>query len=341
MPFLPHNNHACRRAFPFSRSRRWAHREAAMTTMKAVRIHRFGGPEVLSLDDVPLPQPRDDEVVVRVLAASINPIDYVIRAGSPFVTQDQLPVTLGVDLSGTVELLGTRAHTLRQGDPIYAMVPMGRGTYAEYVLVKAVEMAAKPDTLDHEQAAAVPLAGLTAWQGLFEHGGLQEGQRVLIHGGAGGVGHLAIQFAKAKGAAFVATTVSGSDLDFVRDLGADQAIDYRAERFEEMVRDMDLIFDLVSGETQDRSWPALKQGGVLVSTLGQPSQDKAAQYGVRGVGYMAQPNGAHLSEIGRLIDEGRVRVVVERVFPLAEAGVAQEHLQHSHVRGKVVLAVAP
>ena len=309
-----------------------------MTTMKAVRIHRFGGPEVPSLDDVPWPQPQDDEVVVRVHGASVNPSDSKMRAGA-FVKEGQLPVTLGRDLSGTVELLGTRAHTLRQGDPVYAMVGIDRGTYAEFVLVKAVEMAAKPDSIDHVHAAAVPLAGVTAWQGLMQHGGLRAGQRVLIHGGAGGVGHLAVQFAKAAGA-FVATTVSGADIDFARDLGADQAVDYRAERFEDAVRDMDLVFDLVGGETQDRSWGVLKEGGILVSTLGPPPRDKAAEHRVQATGYGAKPNPAHLAEIGRLIDEGRVRVVVDSVFPLEEAGAAQTHLERDHVRGKVVLRIA-
>jgi NADPH:quinone reductase-like Zn-dependent oxidoreductase len=310
-----------------------------MTTMKAVRIHRFGGSEALMLDDVPWPQPKDDEVLVRVHAASVNPVDYKIRSGSSSVKEDQLPYTLGRDLSGTVELLGTRAHTLKAGDPIYAFIGMDRGTYAEYVVVKAMEMAAKPETLDHVQAAAVPLASLTAWQGLFDHGQLQAGQRVLIHGGAGGVGHLAVQLAKAKGAT-VLTTVSGSDLGFVRELGADEAIDYKAERFEDRARDIDLVFDLVAGETQDRSWGVLKEGGILVSTLGQPPSEKAAQHKVRAAGYRAQPNPAQLREIGRLIDDGQVRVVVDRMFPFAEAGAAQEYLEQEHVRGKVVLRVA-
>jgi NADPH:quinone reductase-like Zn-dependent oxidoreductase len=291
------------------------------------------------LDDVPWPQPKDDEVLVRVHAASVSPVDYKIRSGSSSVKEDHLPYTLGHDLSGTVELLGTRAHTLKAGDPIYAFIGMDRGTYAEYVVVKAMEMAAKPETLDHVQAAAVPLASLTAWQGLFDHGQLQAGQRVLIHGGAGGVGHLAVQFAKAKGAT-VLTTVSGSDLGFVRELGADEAIDYKAERFEDRARDIDLVFDLVAGETQDRSWGVLKEGGILVSTLGQPPSEKAAQHKVRAAGYRAQPNPAQLREIGRLIDDGQVRVVVDRMFPLAEAGAAQEYLEQEHVRGKVVLRVA-
>jgi NADPH:quinone reductase-like Zn-dependent oxidoreductase len=310
-----------------------------MTTMKAVRIHRFGGPEVLTLDDVPWPQPKDDEVLVRVHAASVNPVDYKIRAGSYSVKEDQLPYTLGRDLSGTVELLGTRAHTLKAGDPIFAFIGMDRGTYAEYVVVKAMEMTAKPDTLDHVQAAAVPLAGLTAWQGLFDHGHLQAEQRVLIHGGAGGVGHLAVQFAKARGAV-VLTTALGSDLDFVRELGADEVIDYKAERFEDRVSDVDLVFDLISGDTQDRSWGVLKEGGILISTLGQPPAERAAQHNVQAAGYRAQPNPAQLSEIGRLIDDGQVRVVVDRIFPLAGAGAAQDYLEQEHVCGKVVLRVS-
>jgi NADPH:quinone reductase-like Zn-dependent oxidoreductase len=310
-----------------------------METMRAVRIHRFGGAEVLELDDLPIPQPQDDEVVVRVAAASVNPVDYKIRSGGyPAVKDGQLPMVLGRDLSGTVEICGTRAHTLKRGDPIFAMVGPDRGAYAEYVMVKAVEMAAKPARLSHAEAAAVPLAGLTAWQGLFEHGGLQAGQRVLIHGGGGGVGHFAIQFAKAKGAT-VFTTAGGDDLDFVRGLGADMAIDYKAQRFEEVARDIDVVYDLIAGETQERSWPVLKPGGIIVSTLSQPSDEKARAHQARGTHYMARPNGEQLLEIARLIDEGKVRVVVARRFPLDQVRAAHEMLEREHPHGKIVLDV--
>jgi NADPH:quinone reductase-like Zn-dependent oxidoreductase len=310
-----------------------------MTTMKAVRMHAFGGPDVLSVDDVPLPQPRDDEVLLKVHAASVNPVDYKIRSGAyPVVKRDQLPFILGRDISGTVELLGTRAHTLRQGDPIFAFLGPDRGGYAQYVVVRAVEMAAKPDSLDHVAAASVPLAGITAWQGLFDHGALQSGQRVLIHGGAGGVGHLAVQFAKAKGA-FVATTVSGQDVAFARTLGADQVIDYKTQRFEDEVRDVDMVFDLVGGDTQERSWAVLKPGGILVSTLTEPSADQARSHQARGTRYTAQVNAAQLGEIGRLIDAGQVRPHVQAVFPLPEAARAQATLEQEHVRGKIVLRV--
>jgi NADPH:quinone reductase-like Zn-dependent oxidoreductase len=304
---------------------------------RGVRIHRFGGPEVLELEDLPMPEPRDDEVVVRVHAAGVNPVDYKIRSGGyPMVKQDDLPVVLGRDLSGTVALCGTRAHTLKQGDPVYAMSGPDRGTYAQFVLVKAVEMTAKPAALSHAEAGAVPLAALTAWQGLFDHGGLQAGQRVLIHGGAGGVGHFAVQFAKVAGATVFATA-GGGDLDFVRGLGADAVIDYKAQRFEEIASDIDVVFDLIAGETQERSWSVVKPGGILVSTLAEPSREAAQAHRARGTRYMAQPNGAQLQQIGRLLDEGRVRVVLTKRFPLAEVREAHRTLEQEHPRGKVVL----
>jgi NADPH:quinone reductase-like Zn-dependent oxidoreductase len=240
-----------------------------------------------------MPQPQDDEVAVRVHAASVNPVDYKIRSGGyPMVKQEDLPMVLGRDLSGTVELCGARAHTLKRGDPTYAVIGQDRGAYAQFVLVKAVEMAAKPTTLRHVEAAAVPLAGLTAWQGLSDHGGLQPGQRVPIHGGAGGVGHFAIQFAKAKGA-HVTTTVGGDDVAFARDLGADDVVDYKNQRFEDVARDIDLVYDLIAGETQERSWSVLKPDGIIVSTLAQPSEAKARDHRARGNRYMAQPNGGN------------------------------------------------
>lgn len=311
-----------------------------MPTCKAVRIHRFGGPEVLQLDDITIPAPEDDQLIIRVHAASVNPVDYKIRQGGyPRIKQDQLPVVLGRDASGVVETCGPSLHTLKPGDPVYTLIGSDRGTYSELLLLNRAEAVPKPQALDHEHAAAVPLAAMTAWQGLFDQGRLQASQRVLIHGGAGGVGHLAVQFAKAKGA-HVITTVSGQDIDFVRGLGADQAIDYKAERFEDAVRDIDLVFDLIAGETQRRSWSVLKPGGALVSTLQQPDEATAQQHRVRATNYMAHPDADQLGEVGRLIDQRKVRVHVDRVFPLAEVQQAQRHVESEHVRGKVVLRVA-
>jgi NADPH:quinone reductase-like Zn-dependent oxidoreductase len=309
--------------------------------MKAIRIHRFGGPEVLELDDVPIPQPGEDELLVRTRAASVNPVDYKIRHGTvPWVSREMLPITLGRDLSGTVESAGAGVDAFGEGEAVYAMLgSIDRGSYAEYVLVRPNEAAPKPARLSHIEAAAVPLAALTAWQGLFDHGHLEAGQTALVHGGSGGVGHFAIQFAKVKGAT-VLTTVSGQNLGFARELGADRAVDYESQRFEEIARDVDLVLDLVGGETQERSWSVLKPGALLVSALGEPSKEKAMQHGAHGLGYRAQSNAGQLAEIGRLIDQGKVRPVVMASYPLAEARQAHERLERGHVRGKIVLVVA-
>ncbi|QJU59251.1 NADP-dependent oxidoreductase [Sphingomonas sp. AP4-R1] len=310
-----------------------------MATNKAVRLSWFGGLEALQIDPVAIPQVQDDEVLVRVAAASINPVDYKTRDGKfPPVTEDKLPLILGRDLAGTIEALGTRAHSmLSKGDPIFAHIGFDRGAQSEFVIVKAVELVAAPTSIDLVHAGAVPLAGMTAWQGLFDHGGLVEGQRVLIHGGAGGVGHLAIQFAKAKGATVFATA-GVADLDFVRDLGADTAIDYKNERFEEVATQIDVVFDLVGGAVQDRSWSVLREGGIQVSTLAPPDPDRAAEHKVRAAPHwMAEPNAAQLGEIAALIDAGKVKVVVSDTFALDRVRDAYERAESGHVRGKVVL----
>jgi NADPH:quinone reductase-like Zn-dependent oxidoreductase len=277
---------------------------------------------------------------MRIHAASVNPVEYKIRRGTvPWVSREMLPMTLGRDLSGTVESTGAGVDAFSRGDALYALLDnIDRGSYAEYMLVKPNEAAPKPARLSHIEAAAVPLAALTAWQGLFDHGHLEPGQTVLIHGGSGGVGHFAIQFAKVKGAT-VFTTVSAQNLDFVGELGADCGINYESQRFEEIARDVDLVLDLVGGETRERSWSVLKPAGVLVSALGEPSREKAMRHGANGVGYRAQANGGQLAEIGRLIDQGKVRPVVMATYPLAEARQAHERLERGHLRDKIVLVV--
>ena len=311
-----------------------------MPTTRAIRIHAFGGSDVLKLEELPLPEPKDDDIVLKVLAASINPVDYKTRNGSyPRITADQLPVTLGRDVSGVVELCGPRATEWKKGDAVYAFLTRPRGGYAEHVLVTAKEAAAKPARLSHVEAAAVPLAGMTAWQGLFDHGGLQSGERVLIHGGNGGGGHPAGQLAKAK-SAWGATTASPMDVPFVLGLGADQVVDYRAQRFEDLVQPVDLVLDLIAGETQERSWALLKPGGRLVTALGQISEEKARAKGVRATSFFAQTNATQLAEIGQLIDAGKVRVEIQATFPLPEVARAQDRLEKEHNRGKVVLDFA-
>jgi NADPH:quinone reductase-like Zn-dependent oxidoreductase len=308
-----------------------------MTTMKAVRIRSFGGPEVLELVELEKPVPKDNEVLIKVHAASVNPVDYKIRSGAyPMVKQDQLPKVLGRDVAGEVERCGRAVSNFRQGDAVYAMLDGGPGGYAEYVTVRANLVAPKPGQLDFRSAAAVPLAGLTAWQGLFDHGHLQAGQRVLIHGGAGGVGHLAVQFAKARGAT-VAATVGAKDLEFVRRLGADQVIDYQRDRFEDQVHDVDLVLDLVAGDTQERSWAVLKDGGTMISSLAKPSEAKAREHQARAANFVAHGDRDELIEIGRLIDTGKVHPHVAAVFELEEAAQAQIQLERHHAQGKVVL----
>ncbi|MBB3565834.1 NADPH:quinone reductase-like Zn-dependent oxidoreductase [Rhizobium sp. BK512] len=307
--------------------------------MQAVRIHRFGGPEVIAIEEIDGPAPAANEVLIKVFAASVNPVDAKMREGKyPVVTERDLPYVLGRDVSGRIEAKGDDVFSVQVGDEVFAFLSPEHGGYAEFVLARADEVAAKPRSLDAIAAAAVPLAGITAWQGLFDHGGLQPGQRVLIHGGAGGVGHFAIQFAKAKGA-WVATTVSSDDTEFVRDLGADQVIDYKAEKFENRAEPVDLVFDLIGGETQERSFSVVKPGGALISTLQEPDKRKAKRLNIRVSRYTAQPSGAELQEIAALIDQGKVKVVVDATFGLRQVAEAQAALEEKHIRGKVVLKV--
>jgi NADPH:quinone reductase-like Zn-dependent oxidoreductase len=307
--------------------------------MKAVLIERFGGPEVLQLKEIDRPRPKDDELLIRVRAASVNPVDYKIRSGHyPPVKQSDLPKVLGRDVAGVIERRGAAVTGFNEGDELFAVLDGGPGGYAEYVAVPAGLCARKPANLDFVGAAAVPLAALTAWQGLFDHGGLTAGQRVLIHGGAGGVGHFAIQLAKASDA-IVVTTCSGSDKEFVRSLGADQAIDYKAEHFEDVVTDVDLVFDLVSGDMQERSWAVLKDGGAMVSTLSKPSERQAHLLNARALHYVAQPNGQELEQIAQLIQEKKVHPHVAAKLPLEKVQAAHLMLEREHPRGKVVLEV--
>jgi len=308
--------------------------------MKTLRIHSFGGPSVIKLDDLPTPELGEEELLVRVMAASVNPVDYKICEGKyPAVKSNMLPFVAGRDIAGIVEACGGLVDDWKPGDELYAMLGIDRGGYSEFTLVNAEEAAHKPRSLDFVAAASVPLAGLTAWQGLFRHGELQSGQSVLIHGGAGGVGHFAIQFAKVRGARVI-TTVSEQHVDFARSLGADEVIDYKKQRFEDVVRDVDLVFDLIGGETQERSWTVLRPGGALVSTLTEPSQERAKARGVRAMRYTVRENGAELDEIGQLIDAGKVKPKITRTFQMNEAANALQFVEEGHTEGKVVVKIA-
>jgi NADPH:quinone reductase-like Zn-dependent oxidoreductase len=311
-----------------------------VVTMNAIHIHGYGRTEVVVEEKAPRPKPSVDEVLLGVYAAGVNPVDWKVRAGYlKERRKSQLPMIRGWDVSGVVEAVGTSVTAFKPGDAVFGMLDIMRnGAYAEYTLASAPIIASKPKALDHVHAAAVPLAALTAWQALFEVADLQPGQTVLIHAAAGGVGHFAVQLAKWKGAQVIGTT-SASNLKFVRDLGADETIDYHARPFDNAVRDVDVVLDLIGGDVQQRSWPLIKKGGILVTALGVSSPNPAPKYGVRGNEVHVRPDATQLSHLAELIDGGNLKPVVDTVLPLAEAAKAHKLSQTGHVRGKLVLKV--
>jgi NADPH:quinone reductase-like Zn-dependent oxidoreductase len=306
-------------------------------TMKAVQIHSFGGPEVLKFEDAPRPEPGTRQVLVRIHAAGVNPVDWKIREGK--LGQIPLPSIMGSDFSGEIEALGPDVAEFRVGEMVFGSVADESGSYAQYALAPVSHIVEKPKQIDHVMAAAIPVPAMTAWQALFDEAKLSPGQRVLIHAAAGGVGNFAVQFAKWKGA-YVIGTASGSNADLVRSLGADEFIDYRSTRFEEVVRDVDVVFDTVGGDTQERSWKVLKKGGVLVSIVQPPSVQSAKAHNVRGI-FMREDatRTEELIQISKLVADGKVKVNVETILPLSEARKAQELSQSGHARGKIVLRV--
>jgi NADPH:quinone reductase-like Zn-dependent oxidoreductase len=312
-----------------------------MSTMKAVRVRSFGKADVLRIEETPRPIPGRREVLVRIHAAGVNPVDWKTRAGAGAagMVKRPFPLVLGWDFAGTVAALGEGVTELAEGDAVYGMVRIpDEGTYAEYVRVPVEHVARKPETLTFEEAAAVPLAALTAWQALFGAAQLKAREKVLIHAAAGGVGHLAVQLAKAHGA-YVVATASASNHDFVRALGADEVIDYTRERFEDRVADADVVFDTMGGDTQARSFYALRRGGTLVSILSTPNADKARELRVHATWIFVQPSGAELMEIAKRIDGGKLKPVVSDIFPIREVEEAHRRGERGHTRGKVVLRV--
>lgn len=308
--------------------------------MKAIRIHEFGGPEVLRIEDVPIPEPAKDEVLIKVYASGVNPVDWKIRNGARKQKfPSNLPLILGWDVSGVVEKAGSDVKNLNVGDEVYSRPdPTRNGTYAEYVVVKANQVGHKPKSIDHIHAAAIPLAGLTAWQGLFDYGQLQPGQKVLIHAASGGVGSFAVQFAKWKGAYVIGTT-SEKNINMVKALGADEVIDYKHEKFEEKLKDIDLVFDTLGGETQKKSLQVLKYGGRLIATVKPEYQEAAKEKNIHLESYMAQSYPDQLDEIARLVDEGKVKPVIAKILSLDEAAEAQKISENGHVDGKIILKV--
>ena len=313
-----------------------------MATMKAVRIHAYGGPEVLHHEEnIPLPMLEPEDILIRVRAAAVNPVDWKIREGYlQGALRHTLPLILGWDVSGEVVEVDPAVTEFKVGDEVYARPDIERdGGYAEYIAVKASDVARKPTHLDHIHAAAVPLAALTAWQSLVDAAQLQAGQTVLIHAAAGGVGSLAVQLAKARGARVIATA-SALNSGIVTELGADQFIDYTKTHFEDVATNVDVVFDTIGGDTQKRSWQVLKPGGILVSVVSPPPEAVAATHGVRGAFVFIRPSGEQLTQIADLIDGGRMRPVIHTVLPLAEVRQAHVISQTGHARGKIVLQVA-
>jgi NADPH:quinone reductase-like Zn-dependent oxidoreductase len=311
-----------------------------MSSMKAVRIHAYGSADVLAYEDAPRPTAGDGEVLIRVHATSVNPLDCAIRAGymSTYL-KVTFPLILGEDISGMIEEVGAGVTTFKRGDSVYARGGVIRdGAYAQYVAVPASDVAAKPKSLDHLHSAAIPHATLTAWQALLGLAGLTKGQTVLIHGAAGGVGHFAAQLAKWRGAKVIGT--GSRNIDFVRGLGVDEAIDYSTTPFETVVSNVDVVLDTVGGDTQQRSWQVLKPGGILVSIVQTPSEETAKAHGVRGAFvYSVPPIGETLTEVAALVDAGQLKPEVSAVLPLQEIQKAHQMVEAGHTRGKIVLQV--
>jgi len=307
--------------------------------MKAIVIHEYDGPEALKYEDAPRPEPKDNQVLVKVITAAVNPVDAMIRSGKyarAFGTT--LPLIPGYDIAGIVEKSGAKVTRFKPGDAIYAY-PMWGGGYAEYDVVDETETALKPKSINFVEAAAVPLAALTAWQALIDAAKLSPGQTVLIHGGSGGVGSFAIQIAKTRGAKVIATA-STPNQEFLKQLGADVAVDYTKQKFEDVARDVDVVLDSVGKDTLARSYGVVKKGGFIATLVARLDQAELDKHGIRGVSISVKPNGAQLAEIGKLIDEKKIKPIVSEVLPLTDAVKAQEQAATHHTRGKIVLKVA-
>ena len=310
--------------------------------MLAVRIHQYGNRDALSLDDISIPDIAPDEVLVKVVAASVNPVDWKVREG--YLAQmipHPLPLTLGWDVSGVVVAVGGEVSNWREGDAVFARPDLARnGTYAEFAAIRASECARKPATISHVEAASLPLAGITAWESMVDTAAVQAGQRVLVHAGSGGVGSLAIQLLKDLGATVIATT-SERNRALVESLGADQVVDYRTARFTDVVEPVDAVFDTLGGQVQEDSWQVLKPGGIQVSIISPPDADQAAARGVRQGFVFIGPNAPVLTRLAAMVDSGRLRPVIGAEFALRDIAAAHALSESGRAVGKIVLYVAP
>ncbi|NEV85956.1 NADP-dependent oxidoreductase [Streptomyces tendae] len=312
-----------------------------MNTMRAVSQDVLGGPEVLKEVRRERPEPRPNEVLVRVRAAGVNPTDWKHRANGGFLGEP--PFVLGWDVSGVVESVAIGVAAFRPGDEVFGMLsyPFGHGSHAEYVAAPARAFTHKPSGIDHVQAGALPLVSLTAWQALVERADVQPGQRVLIHAAAGGVGHVAVQIAKARGARVIGTASAGKH-EFLRSIGADETVDYRETDFAEAVKDVDVVLDTIGGDTSLRSLRVLRPGGVVVSILPVGSDEfyeEADRLGVRAVRMLVDADRTGMEEIARLVESGKLRATIAQTFPLAEAARAHAEGETGRTTGKLVLVV--
>jgi NADPH:quinone reductase-like Zn-dependent oxidoreductase len=313
------------------------------TRMRAVSQDAAGGPEVLKLIEMDRPLPGPTEVLVRVHAAGVNPVDWKTRARGPSGADAADPVVLGFDVSGVVEQTGTGVTIFAPGDEVFGMprFPQPAGAYAEFVTAPARHFARKPGNVDHVTAAAIPLAALTAWQALVDTADVQRGQRVLVHAAAGGVGHLAVQIAKARGAQVIGTASSGKH-DILRTLGADQLIDYTTEDFSSTVHDIDVVIDTIGGDYTPRSLRTLRQGGILISLLAMEPDfpaDLARELSVRAIRILVEPDHAGMQAIAALVARSQLRPLIDTTVPLAMAAKAHERGETNRTTGKIVLAV--
>src|SRR5436853_6025341 len=315
--------------------------QSPRSTIKAIVVHEFGGPEVLKYEDVPKPEPKENEVLIRVIAAGMNPVDGMVSAGM-FAkhSKNAFSKIPGYDVAGIVEKTGAKLEKYKPGDAVYAYIGLKEGGgYAEYAVATDKEVSPKPKSLTFEEAAAVPLAAETAWQALFDTAKLSAGQTVLIHGGSGGVGSFAIQIAKARGAKVFATA-STPNQDLLKQLGADVAIDYTKTKFEDVAKDVDVVLDSVGKDTLARSYGVVKKGGFIATLVAEPDQTKLDKHGIRGAPISVKPNATELAEITKLIEEKKIRPIVSLVLPLTEAVKAQEQAATHHTRGKIVLKIS-
>ncbi|MDV7217060.1 NADP-dependent oxidoreductase [Streptomyces prunicolor] len=314
---------------------------STVNTMRVITQNALGGPEVLEVAEVERPAPRANEILIRVHAAGLNPTDWKHRATGGFLGEP--PFTLGWDVSGVVEAVGVGVARLAPGDEVFGMLsyPWGHGSHAEYVAAPARAFVHKPAGIDHVQAGALPLVSLTAWQALVENAQVQPGQRVLIHAAAGGVGHVAVQIAKARGA-YVIGTASAAKHDFLRELGVDEAIDYRETDFSEAVKDVDVVLDMLGGETALKSLRVLRPGGIVVSIvpMGKPDfYEEAERLGVRAVRMLVDADRADMESIAELVEAGKLRATIAKTFPLADAAEAHALGATGRTAGKLVLTV--